>query len=317
MEEKINDVLTILDDKSYLRSQLFKLFAINSIDGMKFYYFMGEKSQLPVIGLFFKKLMESYYKHVHTGAVKLPLDDIEEVIRKADHVSVGPCPCRLIFDKNECEAPVFTCIKINYFSRFTTVLEKISRKLSEERGLQVGNRKSKVLTKDEALEILRNDRKHNLIFSLESCITPYQNNICACCTDCCIELNLRYKFGLKVSPRGPYMPVFNHEKCTECGDCAGRCPVRAITAADGKPSANMDICLGCGICAENCQKGAVSMAVDKKMIPSIKKPGKIKLVYIFFLSFVMFCIFSLYKLTIKGENVKYFLGRPRESDIIQ
>lgn len=317
MEERINDVLTLLDDKSYLRTQLFKLFAINSIDGMKFYHFMGEKSQIPVIGRFFKALMGSYYKHVHTAAVKLPMKDIEDVIRRADHVSVGPCPCRVIFEKSECDAPIFNCMKINYFSKFTTGLEKVAKKLSEERGYQVGNRHSKVLTKDEAIAIIRKSREHNLIFSLESCINPYQNNICACCTDCCIELNLRYKFGMNVSPRGPYMPVFNNEKCTECGDCTGRCPVKAISDADGKPMVDMDICLGCGICAENCQSDSISMVVDKTMIPSTKKPGKIKLAYMFLLSLMMFTLFCLYKLTRKGENAKYFLARPRESDVIQ
>lgn len=33
IKTKVNDVVTILDDKSFLRMNLFRLFAINSIDG--------------------------------------------------------------------------------------------------------------------------------------------------------------------------------------------------------------------------------------------------------------------------------------------
>ena len=116
METRINDVLTLLDKKSYLRLKLFQLFAINSIDGMKFYYHMGQKAQQPIIGALYNKIMSVYYKHVHTSAIKLPLADIEEFIKGASHLSVGPCPCRLIFDEDTCEAPIYTCIRVNYFS---------------------------------------------------------------------------------------------------------------------------------------------------------------------------------------------------------
>lgn len=317
MEKVINDAVVLRDSKSYLRQNLFKLFAINSIDGMKFYYFMGEMAQVPIIGKAAAKMMEAYYKHVHTNAVKLPLKDIEEVIHSCDHVSVGPCPCRIIFDKNDCDAPIFTCLKINYFSKFTSAMQKIANRLYEERGMQVGNRKSKVLTKEEAIELIRNSRKHDLIISLESCINPYQNNICLCCTDCCIELNLRYKFGLDVSPGGPYIPVFNQKSCVNCGECVSRCPVKAITMEGGGPKANPQQCLGCGICAEICASESISMRIEESRIIKTTEPGPIKMTGIFFLSAFMFMLFCAYKATRKGENVKYFHAEPRATDLIQ
>ncbi len=314
---KINDVITLLDNKSFLRMNLFRLFAINSIDGMAFYYHMGEMGQLPVIGGFFKKLMASYYKYVHTSAVKLPLKDIEEVINSASHVSVGPCPCRIIFDKNKCDAPIYTCLKINHFSRVTTGMQKLASKLNKERGLKLGNEHSKVLTKEEAIEIMRNARKHDLVFSLESCIQPYQNNICACCTDCCIELNLRYKFGLDVSPGGPYIPVFSQDSCTGCGICEKRCPVQAISLSEKKPSVDLKKCLGCGICAEVCGKASISMTIEPSRIPAAIEPGPVKLTMVFFLSLVTFLIFTVHRWGKKSGNVKYFLAKPRKSDLIQ
>lgn len=314
---KVNDVVTLLDNKSFLRMNLFRLFAINSIDGMAFYYHMGEMGQIPVIGGLFRKLMASYYKCVHTSAVKLPLKDIEEVINSAQHVSVGPCPCRIIFDKNKCDAPIYTCLKINHFSRVTAGMQKLASKLNKERGLKLGNEHSRVLTKEEAIEIMRNARKHDLVFSLESCIQPYQNNICACCTDCCIELTLRYKFGLDVSPGGPYIPVFRMDTCSGCGICEKRCPVQAISLEERKPSVDLKKCLGCGICAEVCGKESISMTIEPSRIPAAIELGPVKLTMVFFLSLITFLIFTVHRLGKKSDNVKYFLAKPRKSDLIQ
>ena len=72
---------------------------------MKFYYHMGEIAQKPFTGRFYRKLMSTYYRYVHTSAIKLPLKDIEEFIKGSSHLSVRPCPCRLIFDNETCQAP--------------------------------------------------------------------------------------------------------------------------------------------------------------------------------------------------------------------
>ncbi|MCG8471997.1 MAG: 4Fe-4S binding protein [Desulfobacterales bacterium] len=318
MEKRINDVLTLMDDRSYMRNQLFKLFAINSIDGIRFYYHMGEKAKNSSFGIFYKRLMEAYYKHVHTCAVKLPMADIETVILESDHVSVGPCPCRIIFaDQNDCQDPLFTCLKINHFSRLTTKLEKIAKKLSKDRGMEVGNQHSKALSKEEAIDIVRSARKRNMIFSLESCIQPFQNNICACCTDCCIELNMRYNFGLDVCPKGPYKPVFHKETCTQCGACASACPLDAIDLEQNNLTIDHTRCLGCGICTETCKTEALTLEVDPPFVPNTQKPGRLKRAYVLLLSATMFSLFLVYKLTHKAENAKYHKAIPRPSDIIQ
>lgn len=319
MEKRINDVLTLMDDRSYMRNQLFKLFAINSIDGIRFYYHMGEKSKSSPFGFFYKSLMEAYYKYVHTSAVKLPLADIEEVIMASEHVSVGPCPCRIIFEEEtQCKDPIFTCLKINHFSKLTTKLEKVAKRLSEERGMEVGNPNSRALSKEEAIEIMRSARKRHMIFSLESCIQPYQNNICACCTDCCIELNMRYKFDMNVSPKGPYTPEWSASSCTHCDACATACPLDAIAHDKKEKTLSVDLsrCLGCGICAETCKTGALSLTVDEKSIPVSKKPGRLKRAYVLILSATMFGFFLAFKLTHKAENKKYFQAAPRPTDTI-
>jgi ferredoxin len=270
---KINDVLTALDKKSYLRLKLFQLFAIDSIDGMRFIYNFVDKSRRPYVGWFYSWFMSKYYKYVHTGAVKLPIADIEAFLMNASHVSVGPCPCRLIFDKGSCDAPIFTCMRVNYFSETMMDLQDMVNRWREKNGKKP-KQYSKELTKEEAIALVRYAyHKHNLTLSLESCVTPYQNNICMCCADCCIEFNMRYKYGLDVCKSGPYLPELSPATCTSCGKCADRCQVHAITMDESHPSVDPGICLGCGQCATICDTNSLAMKVDPKRMPSYKEPG--------------------------------------------
>ncbi len=312
----INEVVTLLEKKSYLRHKLFQLFAINSIEGMKFYYHMGEKAQQPVLGKLYKKLMETYYKYVHTSAVKLPLKDMEAFIRGASHLSVGPCPCRLIFDKETCEAPIFTCIRVNYFSQTVTELQDMVNDARAKKGLKP-KKAGKELTTDEAVDLVRHAYGQNLVLSLESCIQPYQNNICACCPDCCIELNLRYKFGLDVCKSGPYFPVLSSDTCTGCGDCGERCPVDAIAMAGGIPSINPGTCLGCGHCAEACPTDSMVLEINPERVPAYKEPGILKTGFVLALTGMMYILFRRYTATHKSENYKYGKAKPRTSDLIR
>jgi formate hydrogenlyase subunit 6/NADH:ubiquinone oxidoreductase subunit I len=316
MKSRINEVLTLLDKKSYLRKKLFQLFAINSIEGMKFYYYMGEMSQKPYIGWFYAKLMNTYYKYVHTNSVKLPLKDIEAFIKGASHLSVGPCPCRLIFDNNDCDAPIYTCMRVNYFSETITELQDMVDNYRKKKGKKP-QKTGKTLTKEEAISLVRHAHDQNLILSLESCVQPYQNNICMCCTDCCIELQMRYKFGLDVSKPGPYIPVFSAESCTGCGLCSKRCPLKAITFIDNQPSVNLEQCLGCGQCEGACSTQSISMEVVPERVSKFKEPGPFKQLYVLGLTAAMYLLFLRFQSTHESENYKYGKAKPRESDIIR
>lgn len=314
---EISEVLTLLDEKSYLRNTLFKLFAINSIEGMKFYYHMGEKSRTPVFGRFYARLMSTYYKYVHTSAIKLPLQDVEAFIRKSSHLSVGPCPCRVIFDKEGCTAPIYTCIRVNYFSETISGLQDMVNRERVKKGRKP-KETGKVLTRNEAVALVRQAyRENGLVLSLESCVQPYQNNICACCPDCCIELNLRYKFGLDVCRSGPYYPVFSPEVCTGCGQCAERCPVNALALEDGRPVLDLDTCLGCGQCTEACGTEAVSLKVDPARIPRYDRPGIFKKAVIVVLTAFMYLLFLRFRAGHENENYKYGKARPRSTDLIR
>lgn len=54
--------------------------------------------------------------------------------------------------------------------------------------------------------------------------------------------------------------MFTASRCIGCCSCAGHCPVKAITMADGRPLTGKTQCRQCGTCAQVCPTGASLMA---------------------------------------------------------
>ena len=47
-----------------------------------------------------------------------------------------------------------------------------------------------------------------------------------------------------------------NDSCVSCGECAGECPVSAITQGDTLFVVDADTCIDCGNCANVCPVGA-------------------------------------------------------------
>ena len=139
MKTRVSEAVTLFDKKSITRQWYFKRLALNSVDGLRFYEFGGKLTKIPIIGNFFKLYLILYYKYIHTKSVKLPLKDIEAVINNSSQISVGPCPCRLIHD-DRCDKPLYTSMRINSFSEYTSQLE--IRENEQRSG--IGNEKSRI-----------------------------------------------------------------------------------------------------------------------------------------------------------------------------
>ncbi|QZY53676.1 DUF362 domain-containing protein [Crassaminicella profunda] len=54
-------------------------------------------------------------------------------------------------------------------------------------------------------------------------------------------------------------PVFIHDKCIGCSDCAKNCPPRVIEMVNKKPIVNLDECIRCFCCQELCPVQAVEI----------------------------------------------------------
>jgi len=59
-------------------------------------------------------------------------------------------------------------------------------------------------------------------------------------------------------------PIFDLDKCTDCGLCYVFCPEGCIWQDDdGNFAANLYYCKGCGICAKECPTKAITMVEEE------------------------------------------------------
>ncbi|MGE5358129.1 MAG: ATP-binding protein, partial [Bacteroidales bacterium] len=58
-----------------------------------------------------------------------------------------------------------------------------------------------------------------------------------------------------------YFAEVNSDECQECGTCATRCQMDAVTVAcDTAPvGVDRDRCIGCGLCVSTCPSGAMHL----------------------------------------------------------
>jgi Pyruvate/2-oxoacid:ferredoxin oxidoreductase delta subunit len=249
--------LKLYDNPTTFYKNFMAHFFDNIYESLSFYSFLGKVSDTPVIGLLMKPPLELYAAHLHAAALPLPLPQIIELINQAKVIAVDDCVCRNLW--HNCDRTKRTCFKIN------TAAEAFAE----------GHRNS-LITKEEAIEIVKNAAKEGLVTQLESCMPPYNYSICCCCRCCCVAMRLRYDHGIYNAMRsGYYVPEFDKDKCTECGTCAGICPPKALTEGS-KPDLDVDTCLGCGLCAEHCPSEAITMVNKRKVKRIEERPNPIE-----------------------------------------
>lgn len=54
-------------------------------------------------------------------------------------------------------------------------------------------------------------------------------------------------------------PIFNHEDCIGCRDCANNCPAKVIEMVNKKPVVNLEGCIRCFCCQELCPEKAIDI----------------------------------------------------------
>ncbi len=114
------------------------------------------------------------------------------------------------------------------------------------------------ISKDEALELLKQNEKEGLIFQPGN--TQEIDFVCSYCHCCCLGLG-----GLKSIPNpadyitSNYFAEVNKELCTGCGNCVDRCQMDAITLENEIATINIKRCIGCGNCVLECPEEAITM----------------------------------------------------------
>ncbi|MHA2392628.1 MAG: ATP-binding protein [Promethearchaeota archaeon] len=113
------------------------------------------------------------------------------------------------------------------------------------------------ISRDEAIEILKQNEEDGLVFQPGNCIKP--SFICSCCGCCCEALS-----NIKNRDNPADLVATNHyakvdsELCTGCGTCVDRCQMEAIILNDIS-SVDRRRCIGCGSCIVGCPSIAISL----------------------------------------------------------
>jgi len=118
--------------------------------------------------------------------------------------------------------------------------------------------RSRQISKDEALSILRQNEEDGLVFQPNNAQEP--GFICSCCGCCCGMLRIQ-----KMLPRpldywtSNYYAKVDPDTCNGCETCIDACQVTAMkfNEDEGVSYVDLDRCIGCGNCVTVCPDEAI------------------------------------------------------------
>ncbi len=183
-----------------------------------------------------------------------PFEMMEELIQKVATIALVHCPCRTttqLIGKKRCDHPLEVCIKFDELAEY--VIEK---------GI------GKKITKEEALQILKESEKAGLVHLVDNAREGIKHT-CNCCGCCCWSVGTirRKKIPRDVLMATYFLRETDKERCTGCGQCVGICPVQVIKMEGDFPVVDKEWCIGCGVCAIPCPSSAIKLVRKSDAIP--------------------------------------------------
>ena len=173
----------------------------------------------------------------------VPLQELKDLIKKAEHIAVGTCVCRhqgALLGKPSTK-PVNNCMMLGESGKFAI-----------ERGF------STRLTQDEAIKRLEEAEEAGLIHSFANSPDLYSNILCNCYKDHCLIMKTTRKSPVpSQSVNARWVIRIKDEDCTACEACIPRCQMDALKMVDGKLVREELRCIGCGICMWACPTDAL------------------------------------------------------------
>jgi electron transport complex protein RnfB len=183
-------------------------------------------------------------QNVPVGIGVTPYEIASDLLGEAKSWGVMDCICRkqkkLV--GQPCEHPVDVCM---IFSRRPGAFDE--------------SESIRVLTKQEALDVLRRAEEAGLVHTVEN-VQRGAFYICNCCTCSCAILRGVAEYGMlgAVSPSG-FRAALDERLCTGCELCIERCQFGALSVAENLCSIDEQRCFGCGLCVSACGDGALSL----------------------------------------------------------
>jgi NAD-dependent dihydropyrimidine dehydrogenase PreA subunit len=203
-----------------------------------------------------------------------PYDDVRKIIDVCDSFAIAPCYCRYLALRTTGADPDMPNIADflsgdyqDYFSPLCNQRVETCLQLGQEADYWVECGVARRITKQEALEYM--DRSVKDGFILQSNFSKYSGTICSCHEDSCGIIAGWNSLGSHeaIGASKPFQQISHYvldvdfDACIQCGTCAGRCPMHAITmdgvynGVSGYPQVD-PACFKCGQCAYVCPQGA-------------------------------------------------------------
>lgn len=199
-----------------------------------------------------KKGMEDQAKREHYGQV-LPIEEIRELVMKADSIVRMPCACRWTIRGAEercCYGVSFTPdawykdLDMSYFGK------------ASDEGLET-------VARDEAVRQMQQLEEKGAVHTIWTMVTPFIGAICNCSLQDCIAMKTLSGIKVDTMARAEFVAVVDRSACTGCGICRENCQFNAIADKQnaGVYSAvvNAHACYGCGLCRNVCPAEAIKL----------------------------------------------------------
>lgn len=217
----------------------------------------------------------------------MPYMQAEAILRSQKQIAVRNCICRQERDMlgMGCGKPIETCLSFNNGARDT-----------------VKTGKGRMISLDEALEILKTAQDAGLVLQPSNSKDPIY--LCMCCSCCCGVLR---HIKDETEPRdlvgNLFIADYDADICINCGECIQICPMAALTLQEnGAVKFESLRCIGCGLCVSVCPTGAVRIveksSEEQPVIPKntvstyikiawSRGPGKVFLLFKMFLGNIL------------------------------
>ncbi|MBP2678884.1 MAG: 4Fe-4S ferredoxin iron-sulfur binding protein [Deltaproteobacteria bacterium] len=209
------------------------------------------------------RALSNRQKRFHYGQV-VPIEDLERILGLVNNVVRLPCICRKITlgkEKRYCYG-----LSISpgggEFSRIVQGLEHSYLKGPDTSGFET-------LSKEEALQALREHEREGLCHTVWTFHTPFIGGICNCDRSDCIAMKATVTHEFPVMFRAEYVAKVEPENCSGCRQCMKVCQFGAISYSGAEKKSVVDArrCYGCGICRAACSKEAISL-LDRASVPA-------------------------------------------------
>lgn len=175
----------------------------------------------------------------------LNLEEAKKYLENAWLIVLMDCTCRV--QRKNCDFPVNVCLRLN---------ERGEQALSSDELRALNPRKATV---EEALSILDHSHTAGLVHMALAVDREGINEICSCCSCCCLVLSAALRFGSPQVLTFTAVAETDTSKCIGCGVCVERCQFGAREMANGDVAFNLDLCSGCGLCVSTCPEEAITL----------------------------------------------------------